>query len=486
MHPVKERFRLLAGICLLLILGFVATNLASYLVSRDTIRDQFGEQTLVLAGDNIYSEIQKDILRPIFISSLMAQDTFLRDWVLNGEMDQSQITRYLSEIKNKYGTVSSFLISERSHNYYYGGGVLKRVSEREPRDKWYFRVRGMLPEHEINVDPDMANQDTLTVFINHKVFDYAGQFIGATGVGLTLDKIAALIARYQQRFGCRIYFVDRQGKLQLTNPVEAARMEQRAGMKTLLSGIVAVGNEAHTLEMQLDDKPTLISARRIPELDWFLVVEHTEGDEVRPLRQMFWINLLVSTLVTLLILALLLATVNRFQRRLERQASRDGLTGCLNRQAFELLFQQAVARVSRRQQRLSALLLDVDHFKLVNDRHGHLTGDEVLCRLAQTIRLQVRDSDSLARWGGEEFILLLEDCSPAEAGALGERLREAVASSQQAPAITVSLGVAAYQPGETLASFFARLDRALYLAKRQGRNRCELSDQEIGLRAFEP
>ena len=91
--------------------------------------------------------------------------------------------------------------------------------------------------------------------------------------------------------------------------------------------------------------------------DWFLVVEHAEGDEVRPLRQMFWINLLVSTLVTLLILALLLMTVNRFQRRLERQASRDGLTGCLNRQAFELMFEQAVARVTRHQQRLSALLL---------------------------------------------------------------------------------------------------------------------------------
>ena len=95
----------------------------------------------------------------------------------------------------------------------------------------------------------------------------------------------------------------------------------------------------------------------------------------------------------------------------------------------------------------------------------------MLCRLAQTIRLQVRDSDSLARWGGEEFILLLEDCGPTEAAVLGERLREAVALTQQAPAITVSLGVAVYQPGETLASFFARLDRALYLAKRQGRNR---------------
>lgn len=486
MHPVKERFRLLAGICLLLILGFVVTNLASYLVSRDTIRDQFGEQTLVLTGDNIYSEIQKDILRPIFIASLMAQDTFLRDWVLAGEGDQSQITRYLSEIKNKYGTVSSFLVSERSHNYYYGGGVLKQVSEAEPRDQWYFRVRGMRSEHEINLDPDMANHDTLTVFINHKVFDYQGQFIGATGVGLTLDKIAALIERYQRRFDCRIYFVDRQGRLQLTGRAEAERMRQRAGMSGLLPSIVAVGNEAHTLEMRLDDRPTLISARHIPELDWFLVVEHAEGDEVRPLRQMFWINLLVSTLVTLLILALLLVTVNRFQRRLERQASRDGLTGCLNRQAFELLFEQAVARASRRQQRLSALLLDVDHFKQINDRHGHLTGDEVLRCLAQTIRLLVRDSDSLARWGGEEFILLLEDCGPAEAAALAERLREAVAIGQTAPAITVSLGVAAYQPGETLASLFARLDGALYLAKKQGRNRCELSEPPAASLAAEP
>ncbi len=479
MHLVKERFRLLAGICLLLSLGFVTTNLASYLVSRDTVRDRFGEQTLVLAGDNIYSEIQKDILRPIFISSLMAQDTFLRDWMLSGEVDQTQISRYLAEIKHRYGTVSSFLVSERSRRYYYGGGLLKEISESEPRDKWYFRVRDMQPEHEINIDPDMANRDTLTVFINHKVHDYAGQFIGATGVGLTLDKIVTLIEHYQQRFDCRIYFVDRQGQLRLMGPtVEAGLLHQRAGMSALLPSILAVGNEPHTLEMELDDQATLISARHIPELDWFLVVEHAEGDEVRPLRQMFWINLLVSTLVTLLILGLLLLTVNRFQRRLAWQASRDSLTGCLNRQAFERLFEEAVLRAGRRQHRLSALLLDVDHFKRINDRHGHLVGDAVLKRLTQTLGLQVREGDNLARWGGEEFILLLETCSAAEACMLAERLRAAVANDDTAPAITLSLGVAVYQPGETLTHFFARLDGALYLAKRRGRNRCELADAQ--------
>ncbi len=182
MRLVSEKYRLLVWISALLIAGFLATTIASYIVSRDTIRQRVVEQALPLTSDNIYSEIQKDILRPVFISSLMASDTFLRDWILSGETDETRISRYLKEVKEKYGTITSFLVSDRTHRYYYADGLLKTVSEQEPRDVWYYRVRDMKSEYETNVDIDLANRDAMTIFINHRVLDYSGNFIGASAL----------------------------------------------------------------------------------------------------------------------------------------------------------------------------------------------------------------------------------------------------------------------------------------------------------------
>ena len=108
MRLLSIKYRLL--ILLTLVAGFVATSLASYLASRNAIEHGIADQTLPLTGDNIYSEIQKDMLRPVFISSLMAHDTFVRDWILAGEANPAQIVRYLAEVKKKYGAITSFLV----------------------------------------------------------------------------------------------------------------------------------------------------------------------------------------------------------------------------------------------------------------------------------------------------------------------------------------------------------------------------------------
>ena len=136
-----------------------------------------------LTSDTLYSEIQQDLLKPIFVSSLMAHDTFLRDWVLDGERAAQPVVRYLNEIQQKYGAFTAFFVSDRSRTYYQNKGVLKQVREGEPRDVWFFRVRGMDHPYETNVDPDMANDDTMTIFINFRVLDYEGRFLGATGIG---------------------------------------------------------------------------------------------------------------------------------------------------------------------------------------------------------------------------------------------------------------------------------------------------------------
>ena len=122
----KHRFAFLLS--LLLLAGFLATSLVSYAVSVTQLKRGLSESILPLTSDNMYSEIQKDLIRPIFISSMMASDTFLRDWVLGGEQNVDRMTRYLTEVKKKYQTITSFFVSERSGLYYHAGGILKRVA----------------------------------------------------------------------------------------------------------------------------------------------------------------------------------------------------------------------------------------------------------------------------------------------------------------------------------------------------------------------
>src|SRR5690606_29978317 len=178
---IENRHKLILLLTVVLMTGFIATTFVSYQASKMSIRDAIIDTELPLTADNIYSEIQKDLIRPIFVSSMMATNTFLRDWVLEGEESTEKISNYLEDVQQKYGAFVSFFVSEASKRYYYGKGELKKISPDEPRDAWYYRVRDMQQPYEINVDKDLAHADALTIFVNYRVLDYNNRYIGATG-----------------------------------------------------------------------------------------------------------------------------------------------------------------------------------------------------------------------------------------------------------------------------------------------------------------
>ena len=160
---------------------------------------------------------------------------------------------------------------------------------------------------------------------------------------------------------------------------------------------------------------------------------------------------------------------------LEMQARSDPLTGLLNRRGLEGQFAFAIALARRSGRPLSLLAVDVDHFKRVNDTHGHGVGDQVLQSLAQTLQQRLRSSDVAARIGGEEFVALLPDTSLEEARAAADALRLAVAAQlhPQVGPITISLGVSALRAddADNARTLLERADAALYQAKKEGRNR---------------
>jgi diguanylate cyclase (GGDEF)-like protein len=165
-------------------------------------------------------------------------------------------------------------------------------------------------------------------------------------------------------------------------------------------------------------------------------------------------------------------------RRLEELSTHDELTKLPNRRYFSDRLMRDMADARRYGHPLSLLMIDVDHFKKLNDRCGHLVGDEALIVVANTLRKAVREVDTVARWGGEEFTVILSHAGEREAIEVAEKLRRAVAGlhaswsiDQPFGHISVSIGAAELLEGEDGASLIQRADRAVYSAKREGRNR---------------
>ncbi|WP_395007735.1 diguanylate cyclase [Undibacterium sp.] len=484
-----KQYSLLIWISLILILGFVAVLATSYLVSKDALRRGLSENTLPITGDNIYSEIQKDILRPVFVSAQMANDTFVRDWIIEGEQDSTQISRYLKEIKLKNNAISSFLVSDLSRNYYYPDGLLKSIKENEARDQWFFRVKNLKSDYETNVDADLANQDNMTIFTNHRVLDYNGKFLGAVGIGLTLDTMKHLIDSYQSRFQRKIYFIDKKGNLVLSgNSFKQKKINilNNPGLDQIAKQILAnTKNESLHLEYSLDGESIYLNSRFLPELGWHLLVEQDLESELKPLQKLLLVNAAIGFAITIMVLLIVLLSVRRYQNRIEKSAATDSLTKLLNRQAFDFVFQQALLDSERSRQPLAVALMDIDYFKKINDKHGHLIGDHVLKEIAAIARRSLRESDVICRWGGEEFLLLLKNCSLEKATSIAENLRSTIAANDFSRttdlakgrlSLTVSMGVAECKPQESEDSVFERADVALYQAKENGRNSVYFSE----------
>ena len=163
--------------------------------------------------------------------------------------------------------------------------------------------------------------------------------------------------------------------------------------------------------------------------------------------------------------------LGRVLQRLTAQARTDALTGTSNRRGLLHSLNDMHARAQRGGHAYSVLMVDVDHFKTVNDRHGHAVGDRVLQRVAQGLRDGLRSGDVVARWGGEEFCVLLPRIGAVDAQALAERMAQQIAA-QGEPRVTVSIGVAEVElTGEVPEKLICRADAALYQAKALGRHR---------------
>ena len=233
------------------------------------------------------------------------------------------------------------------------------------------------------------------------------------------------------------------------------------------------GQQAQLLRSQFDsDRQELENDRLASEQ----AMHERQLQALLQARRWQWVAIALGGVLLLLLAALIVRQVARM-KRLREIASTDPLTGVANRRSIQQFGDEAVVRARNAGKPLSVLVLDVDYFKQVNDGHGHLTGDQVLARIAATFRHGLRNFDLLGRTGGEEFLVVLPDTGMARAEAIAERLRKAIeimdcSDIAAGLATTVSIGVASLRETDAgLQALVARADAALYRAKGDGRNR---------------
>ena len=430
--------------------------------------------TLPLTSDNVYSEIQRDVLPTTVISSFMAQDTFVHDWAVSGEENGQQIVRYLKAIQERYNTDTAFFVSESSRNYYHSSGLLKKINENTPIDAWYFRVAKMEADSETNVDADTAHPERTSVFVNHKVIGDQGEFLGAIGVGLSSETVKNMIELYQARYDRQVYLVDKAGNLKLYGKryQGADNIHDTQGIENIAEQILS--NTGGSFSYQKNGQEVYLNTRFVPELNWYLLVEQANKTEAK-IQKTLWINLGFSFVITLVVILIANMTIGKYQQRLEEMATKDKLTGTYNRHAFEAFFTQALHDADRRKEALSIAVVDIDDFKAINDQYGHLAGDAVITHVAEILLSKLRDSDMVCRWGGEEFLVLLPSCEPEAAKLLATKVCQAISDcvivvNGHTIKITASFGLSSYQNGDTQSDLFNRADQALYRAKQKGKN----------------
>jgi diguanylate cyclase (GGDEF)-like protein len=176
---------------------------------------------------------------------------------------------------------------------------------------------------------------------------------------------------------------------------------------------------------------------------------------------------------------LILTNIERYEA-INNLSLTDALTGVANRRLLMRKIEEEIERRKRMERQFSVILLDIDHFKRVNDQFGHNAGDNVLKYMAQHIKDRIRKIDCISRWGGEEFVILLPDTPIQNAVKLAEELRESISLLviPDVGSITASFGVAAYQNGDTMDTLISKADHQMYLAKESGRNRVCVENNE--------
>jgi diguanylate cyclase (GGDEF)-like protein len=488
MRTFYKKYGLLIWLFLILAIGSAALTLQTELLPAESNEQANVEQILQLTSEQVVAGLQKEMtqLEPDF--SKIALTAAAREWLLNPEQDAAAIAGELQEIQKETlnkalkPTKNIYLVSTERAQSIDASGVLKSLNAQNLADAWYFKTIKNASSITQITEIDSSRRAFLQTTTSQHVLDDNGKLIGLLVVSTQSDNLKLYLEALQNKYHRLIYLIDDKGNLVFADDT-TKRLRDAVlsipGIQQIAAPLLAskkVDNQF--AEFVESDSRVLLASRYIPELGLHLFLEHAlekKGVSAPPRL----INFVICLGMAVLILLLVFLRLYQLNRRLAQSAATDQLTSLLNRQAFDFVFHQAMADSERSRQPLCVALIDIDLFKQVNKKNGHLMGDHILKEIAMIAKRSLRDSDVICRWGGEEFLILLKNCALEKATSIAENLRNTIANNdfsrttdlvKKRISITVSMGVAECKINEKDDSVFERAEIALKQAKENGRN----------------
>ena len=418
-----------------------------------------------------FNLVVEEILKPLYVAETIARASPLKLRMGEDTIDEPRILAKLASISKEFD-MDFFVASETSRKQYNSNGTTQLLIEGQV--EWYFRDKN-LPQKIVGA---LGNRDDIRIYYDIKIFDQQNEFLGFVGTSRRLTSFLAGFDNFKQQFGYDFVFVDHNDHVVLSSDASLnadgkriLSLQSLPWYQAWLSSPEAMQSQENVL-IDFDGNDLLIAKANLDVLNWKLFLVNPLASRQNEVNIQFLLQTIKILFVFTLALLVGRTAVVYLQGEFAKKHQTDPLTELPNRASFDWHFRLA----NRGNSGKSIIMVDIDHFKAINDEYGHPLGDKVLCEVAKLLESQLRKGDVLARWGGEEFIILLPRAKLSVACEVAERARSTLANYGFATKdgrinVTASFGVAEGGANEGQESLIARADEALYRAKNEGRNK---------------
>ncbi|WP_040523647.1 sensor domain-containing diguanylate cyclase [Aliiglaciecola lipolytica] len=416
------------------------------------------------------SLIIEQLLKPLHISQTLAEAKELKDLMKDKNIDENAMFSMLKRIENEFG-MAFFIASESSRMQYNSNGT--KLALIENKVDWYFRYKAA-PNDAI---ADIGQWQDPHFYIDLKVYDEDGNFLGFFGISKSLDSFVDIFAQYKRVYGYDFIFVDQDNNIALSSDpnliVEETTfktLESLDWYKSLDIDKLPDGS-LNNLLVKASGVDALIAEVKVEPFGWTMYLLTPLQARQTEISRSFIISIVTLLVIIFALFMLIYHLLYYFKQDMQKNFQTDPLTRLPNRNKVELRYAEMLDKGIE----VGLVLIDIDHFKTVNDTHGHNAGDNVLRQISHMLSNQLREGDVVGRWGGEEFVLLLPDTTPEQAYDVAQKLREnmsnmTASTGSLALQVTASFGVSHTDTHRPLTEVVGYADDALYQAKRDGRN----------------
>ncbi|MGB1263171.1 MAG: diguanylate cyclase domain-containing protein [Cognaticolwellia sp.] len=453
----------------------ITVILTSYLTFKDIINSHNKQQYSAIIP--LFSLVTSELLRPLRVANFMANNQFVIDYANQENIEKSYVFSYLEHIAKSYNMLAFVAFEKHDLMLDSSGKETELTSELA---KWFHRFKDM-PGDQFT---DIGNMADPHLYFDNRIKGRNGEFIGFTGVAIDLNYFAKKFQEYNERFGFELIFVDSNNIITLSSndlmrtdshhrEEAITRLDELPWYQSLIKS--HIGDKALNAEIMYATKEgLLISQMPIQELNWRMFVVSPPAIQQSEYWKIFIARFALFFIIAIIFYLMLLTTVNYFKSRLISHSETDHLTQLPNRSHVHRRFDE----IRKNKKQLSVVLADIDHFKDINDKYGHLIGDDVLRIVAEQLSQSLRKVDVIGRWGGEEFVMLLPETTAEQSHSIVERIRKNIAAisfplsaTSGSFTITISFGICEMPlKDNNINDYIACADKALYEAKNNGRN----------------